>query len=219
MIIGLIGLASSGKDSIANFLEENHQFSKVSFAGALKDTLASVFSWDRQLLEGITDESRKWREEPDQWWSTRLGRAITPRKMLQEWGTDVCRNCFHTEIWVASIERKLQTVSGHVVVTDCRFVNEADSIKSVGGIIVKVRRPPDPEWISLAESVNAGEYRNMRWATSKYKLEQQKIHESEWALIGYPIQYTITNGGTLSELQDQISNLLRVIQAANQGPT
>jgi hypothetical protein len=37
--------------------------------------------------------------------------------------------------------------------------------------------------------------------------------------MGYPIQYTITNGGTLSELQDQISNLLRVIQAANQGPT
>ena len=66
MIIGICGLIGSGKGSVADILVENHNFEKLSFADKLKDGVASVFSWDRDMLEGDTDRSRIWREKEDE---------------------------------------------------------------------------------------------------------------------------------------------------------
>ena len=63
MIIGICGLIGSGKDTIADILVQEKNFEKLSFADKLKDGVASVFGWDRQMLEGKTDSSRSWREE------------------------------------------------------------------------------------------------------------------------------------------------------------
>ena len=109
MIIGVCGLIGSGKGTVANILEKDHGFIKISFADSLKDAVAAVFGWDRSLLEGDTDESRAWREQRDTWWADRLGYAdLTPRWVLQMWGTEVCREGFHRDIWIASMEKKLQ---------------------------------------------------------------------------------------------------------------
>ena len=69
MIIGICGLIGSGKGSAADILVEEHNFTKISFADKLKDGVASVFNWDRNNLEGDTDDSRAWREEPDKFWT------------------------------------------------------------------------------------------------------------------------------------------------------
>ena len=55
MIIGICGLIGSGKGTVADILVENHNFEKLSFADKLKDGVASVFGWDRDMLEGDTD--------------------------------------------------------------------------------------------------------------------------------------------------------------------
>jgi cytidylate kinase len=78
MIIGICGFIGSGKDTIADYLANVRQFRRISFAGTLKDAVSAVFGWDRELLEGRTQQSRAWREQPDEWWSQRLGREITP---------------------------------------------------------------------------------------------------------------------------------------------
>ena len=57
MIIGICGWAGTGKDTAANYLVGWHGFRRDSFAGALKDAVAAVFGWDRELLEGSTPES------------------------------------------------------------------------------------------------------------------------------------------------------------------
>ncbi len=108
MIIGVTGFIGSGKDTIADYLTTFHGFKRVSFAASLKDAVSAVFGWDRELLEGSTKSSREWREQKDVWWSERLKMEITPRWVLQYWGTDVLRNHFHTDIWVASVENKLR---------------------------------------------------------------------------------------------------------------
>ena len=63
MIIGICGLIGSGKGSVADILVQEHNYIKLSFADKLKDGVASVFGWDRQMLEGDNAESRKWREQ------------------------------------------------------------------------------------------------------------------------------------------------------------
>ena len=84
MIIGICGLIGSGKGTVADILQDDFGFTKISFADSLKDAVAAVFSWDRQLLEGATDESRHWREQIDPWWADRLKMPeLTPRLILQ----------------------------------------------------------------------------------------------------------------------------------------
>ena len=87
-IIGITGTVGSGKDTIADYLQNIHQFRRESFAHTLKDAVAAVFGWDRELLEGRTRESREWREQVDPWWTARLNIPVTPRLVLQVWGTE-----------------------------------------------------------------------------------------------------------------------------------
>ena len=140
MIIGVCGFIGSGKDTIADYLVNIHQFRRESFANTLKDAVSSVFGWDRTMLEGRTKQAREWREQVDEWWSKRLNQAITPRWILQYWGTEVCRKGFHDDIWIASLENKLRNSSDDVVISDCRFPNEIKAIRNQGGIVLRVVR-------------------------------------------------------------------------------
>jgi hypothetical protein len=137
MIIGICGFIGSGKDTAANYLVGWHGFRRDSFAGALKDAVAAVFGWDRELLEGLTTEARAWREQVDPWWAKRLNMPdLTPRWVLQYWGTEVCRQGFHDDIWIAALENRLRTRAGHTVISDVRFPNEVASIRNAGGQII-----------------------------------------------------------------------------------
>lgn len=207
MIIGFVGFIGSGKDTAADYLVNFHGFRRDSFANTLKDAVAAVFGWDRVLLEGRTKEAREWREQRDEWWSERLGKDITPRHILQYWGTEVCRNGFHDDIWIASLENKMRKTGDNIVISDVRFPNEIKSIKAAGGKVVRVVRGADPEWYEDAWNMNQGPT-NMTWALSKMRMEARKIHASETAWIGKGIDLEIDNNGTIDELFAQIKNLV-----------
>jgi hypothetical protein len=208
MIIGVCGLISSGKGTVANYLTTFHGFKSVSFAGSLKDAISGIFGWDRELLEGNTKRSREWREERDEWWSKRLGMDITPRWILQYWGTDIFRNKFHDEIWIASLENKLRQTKDDIVITDCRFKNELESIKKAGGITVRVNRGPNPSWYPAAEAYNKGPSRNLSWATSRVILENAGIHASEYSSVGLDYDFHIENDGTIDDLHKKIDLII-----------
>lgn len=217
MIIGFVGLIGSGKDTAADYLVNFHGFRRDSFAGTLKDAISSIFGWDRELLEGRTKSAREWREQLDIWWSDRLNiPELTPRWVLQHWGTEVCRKAFHNDIWIASLEHKLLTSNDDIVISDVRFPNEIDAIHKAGGLVVRIKRGEDPNWISAAESFNSGPNGNTTWALSRQKLEKAKIHASEYSWVGGKIDHTVSNDNTIDSLFEQLRNLVEDLPAAKE---
>ena len=157
MIIGICGFIGCGKDTAADYLVNFHQFKRDSFAAPLKDAVSAVFGWDRDLLEGRTKESREWREQPDEWWTRRLKMTVTPRRVLQLWGTEVIRNGYHDDMWIASVENRLRNNKNDIVITDCRFYNEIRALKEQGAKIVCIRRGVVPHWYKIACKANRSE--------------------------------------------------------------
>ena len=215
MIIGVCGLIGAGKDTIADYLVNIHQFRRESFANTLKDAVAAVFGWDRELLEGRTRHSREWREQVDPWWAERLGiPTLTPRWVLQYWGTEVVRRAFHDDTWIASLENKLRKTTDDVVISDCRFPNEIAAIKRAGGMVIRVHRGPEPEWYTFAETVNRGPERNLEWSWAKTQLGTFNIHASETAWIGTNFDAVVDNNGSMDHLYAQVTRLVQDLQPA-----
>jgi hypothetical protein len=134
---------------------------------------------------------------------------LTPRWVLQYWGTEVCRRAFHDDIWIAALENKLRNSKDDIVISDCRFPNEIKSIKSAGGIVIRVVRGPEPEWYEWAVDANRGETGNFSWATSRSKLEKAGIHASETAWVGTNFDAIMDNNGTIDDLFAQVKGLVQ----------
>lgn len=197
MIIGICGLIGSGKGTVADTLVSEHKFTKISFADKLKDGVSSVFGWDRKMLEGDTDESRNWREQEDSFWTAETGRSITPRLVLQEFGTDCMRNGFFDGIWVSLTKKHIiENPKTNFVIPDVRFQNEVQMIKSIGGQVWRVSRGADPVWFRMYQDVG---------------IEPTDVHRSEWDWANTAFDHNIYNEGTLDDLKSQVRGRLASI--------
>jgi hypothetical protein len=207
-LIGICGLINSGKDTAAAHLISNHNFIKQSFAEPLKDTVAAVFNWDRNLVDGSTTKGRQWREQVDPWWAERLGIPhLTPRWVLQHWGTEVCRHGFHEDIWVASLENKIQKSKSNTVITDCRFPNEVNTISLNNGILINIQRGLPPAWTLIAQEACTGCKKSADY------LKEISVHYSEWSWAATEFDYVIHNNGSLAELYAQLDNIYAEINS------
>ena len=194
MIIGICGLIGSGKGTVADYLIDQHSFQKISFADKLKDAVAEMFDWPRPMLEGITPQSRDWRERPDQFWTQELGREITPRYVLQVFGTECMRQGFYDGIWVSLVKKRIQeNPTINWVIPDTRFPNEVNMIKSIGGSVWCVKRGENPLWFDHYKY---------------HGVEPQDTHPSEWAWAHSDFDHTITNDDTVQVLQQNIKTII-----------
>jgi len=194
MIIGLCGLIGSGKGTVADILVDEHKFEKISFADKLKDAVSVLFDWDREMLEGETSESRFWREQEDTFWTKETGRKITPRLVLQEFGTDCMRNGFFDGVWVSFVRKRIiENPEINFVIPDVRFVNEADIIKGLGGKVWCVKRGPDPLWFRQYVDLD---------------IEPTDVHSSEWRWAKVAFDHNIYNEGTIDDLKSQVQGRL-----------
>jgi hypothetical protein len=206
-MIAFVGFKGSGKDTAANYLIDKFGFEPFAFADNLKDTLAYIFQWPRDMLEGATPESRTWRERVDPWWADRLGMPnFTPRYAMQYIGTDVMRENFHDDLWIFNLERRLFMANReNVVVRDVRFPNEMSAIKRLGGSVIRVKRGDEPEWYQTARMANESRHDEL------LVMDDLGIHRSEWAWIGSSyINAVIENDGTIEELYERLSKHVHI---------
>jgi hypothetical protein len=190
MIIGLCGNQGSGKDTVANILVSEYGFIKLTFASTLKDIVAILFSWQRDLLEGLTEESRLWRETTDDFWSEKLSiPSFTPRKALQMIGTDLFRIHFNNDIWTNIVENKIGVMlknnpKTNIVISDCRFTNEFNLIKQF----------TDSHIIMILREKNI--------STNKI------YHSSETEWVNYNFDTILQNDNSIDELKSNLKSLL-----------
>ena len=195
MLIGICGLIGSGKDTVAERLVNEHGYKRDSFAKSLKDAVASMFNWDSDMLEGRGQSSRHWREQPDKFWSERFGREVSPRSILQQFGTEVMRGQMYDGIWVDSCIGRYK--GENTVISDTRFPNEIKRIKECGGVILLVKRFKDPDWFTSYVEGN---------------IEPKGIHSSEYMWAKSEFDYVIENNGSLEELNEKVDSFIHRLQ-------
>lgn len=133
-LIGISGLAHTGKDTLANFFkEEKNDMILDSFATPIKDMMINYFGFSREQVY-----NQELKELKDEFWD------ITPRKLMQLIGTEMFRKIFRYDVWVKVFEKKvLNNPNDFFIVSDIRFNNEAEMVSRNNGIVIKILRNSD----------------------------------------------------------------------------
>lgn len=128
-VVAFTGVAGSGKSTATKYLVEKRGYTLVKFAGPLKDVMR-LFGLTEDEIEGDL------KEKP-----CNLLEGRTPRHAMQTLGTQWARDCIGPNFWVKMWRERVVDIlaqSGRIVVDDCRFPNEAQAIRRLGGDIYKI---------------------------------------------------------------------------------
>lgn len=167
-VIGLTGFASAGKDTVADLLAMHFGFRKFAFADALRGEVASAYGLDlryfidprlkNEALSALAldnapfgfvgavafaagKESRAKDGEVSRDW---LAEPRSPRQIMQWWGTEYRRRQsprYWTSVLVERINYAKRDGCTRFVITDCRFENEVDTLRAMGGLLWQIKRP------------------------------------------------------------------------------
>ncbi len=188
----LSALSKFDKDILIHI---NHQFEapedqsdqtdyvQLSFADPLKRICVPISGLPYSILLGVDAKSRELREQPiPNFWQKMSG-----RQLLEQIGTDVFRSV-DLDFWIKLATRRVKTYNTKgigVVISDVRFKNEADMIRSLGGKLWIIARAPSD--LFLTE-------------------EDRKTHISKWEFLTFikSDDIMIMNSGTLDELHASI---------------
>ena len=176
LLIGLSGFARSGKDTVAGMLMGVHGFDNIAFANKIKDLLyqTNPLVWVGEgytlYVQDIVDDIG--------WEDAKAVKDV--RRLLQKTGV-AARDLFGESFWIDQVLGGLD-LNKKYVITDVRFNNEADKIKSLGGQLWRINRPG----VGPANS-----------------------HVSENGMTDYPFDAVIENDKDMQRLLDQVGSLLK----------
>lgn len=180
-IIGLMGTAGAGKDTVARFLVKNHGFMRVAFADPLK---ALALELNPEITRYPADGFGITIQEPLAWTVLRLGwerakQIPEVREYLQNLGV-AARDTIHEDVWVDAAFARMNLHDGRYVISDVRFLNEVVKVMNVGGEI---------------------------WRVDRASVEPPNNHvsEQEWRQVTPHV--VVANNGTLQELEQTVTKL------------
>ena len=166
IIIGCCAKAQSGKDTVADYLVKEHNFVKVSFAAPVKEFAIKHFGLTPGEVYGKKTNTSRW--------------------VLQAIGNG-CREEFGRGVWIDKLWEKICPLE-RVVISDLRYLNEADFLGRIGGAIIKINRPDAP-------AIECG-------ADHPSEIEMEKIVPD----------YALENDGDLEQLYRRVGGILSLIK-------
>ena len=122
IIIGIAGKSGHGKDTAANLLVTRHGYTRIAYADALRHMLELGLGIEQRWLTTDKNQVIPW-----------LG--VTGRHLMQTLGTEWGRHLVCEDIWRRALINRIEGLSGvtdRIVISDVRFQNEADWVRSVG---------------------------------------------------------------------------------------
>ena len=180
MIIAICGHKFSGKSTVASLLHNTTGYEVVSFADKLKDITCILSGCTREDLEDY--DFKETQLVPDYLRPYCLNaEKPTFRAFLQHFGSEVMRGV-NDNIWV---DCTLSNCGKDVIISDCRFLNEANAVKAKGGIVIKIVRPD---------------------------AKASDSHQSETRIDEIDADYTLWNDTTLENLVANVDSLVRLLR-------
>lgn len=136
VIVGTCGWATSGKNTLADLIDKHYGSHQIAFADALRNVLYAT----NPLLDvdgtRVNDAVAEYGYNGVK--KTKYGQEF--RRLLQTLGTNGVRDNISDTAWVDIVINKV-SAGGDWTINDCRFSNEIEAVKSVGGITLWVSRP------------------------------------------------------------------------------
>lgn len=129
-IVALLGVSGSGKSIVSRRLLEDHAFTRLRFGDPIRDMLKAGFGLSDYDIDGQGRTISR----------GRFG-GNTPGTLVQTLSHDWGRGSIHSAIWVNEWRRRAAALSGFVLADDLQRRNEADAVRAMGGIVVRVTRP------------------------------------------------------------------------------
>ncbi len=194
-LIGLMGAAGAGKDSVADVLERAG-WTRRAFADPLRRGLATML--------GLTDAHwrRDQKEEPIDW----LGRS--PRELLQTLGTEWGRDLVHHDVWVLVAEREIDAMRRAI---RWMCISEDEAAEYLAG---RISHPDATPGVVFADVRFPGEAEMLRrnggvlWRIERPGCAPVREHVSETAAADVEADHTVVNDGTLLDLEMRVAALL-----------
>lgn len=162
-IIAISGKKRSGKDTVASIISANFESGivRIGFATALKLEVCRSLNISLDYLEQ---------------------NKANFRLILQGWGTDYRRKLHGDNYWIEKLRTAINNIQTFnsckmIIVTDVRFKNELEFMRSVGATTVRVNRPTAPS---------------------------NDTHPSETELDNEHFDIVINNDGTIEQLIQQV---------------
>lgn len=137
---------------------------------------------------------------------------LTPRLLLQLIGTECGRNIIHPNIWINALFAEYKPIRGfherdkskydsypNWIITDTRFPNELEAIKTREGISIRVNRKKVESVIEMMKPYS--DFLN-------YGIPLPEEHPSETSLDNAEFDYVIDNDGTIEELIEKVKEFL-----------
>ncbi len=129
------------------------------------------------------------------------------KKEDQQWLVNSLRDRFGEDILMKGVARKIENATEDVIfLNGVRVKEEADFIRSLGGIIVYITTSPQKRWERIQ---NRGEKGDDNVSYEKFLKIDSERPEMQVKEIGKKADKLIDNSGTLEDLEERVIELIK----------
>jgi hypothetical protein len=141
MLVAMSGLKGSGKDTAAYILVKEYGFTRIAFADAVREMALTIDPYVKTRVGNWFHLS--YLVKMYGW--DQIKRSIPEvRRLLQTIGTEAGRMLLGDNVWIDLLDKRYPDISSdnsRYVITDCRFDNEVEFVRSKAGALLWISRP------------------------------------------------------------------------------